>query len=88
MKTGIDDLNEHLFLALERLNDDEVCSDRESIMAEVARAEEIKNIAMAIVGAGHLQLEFEKLKSSLKTDGFGRSLFSDKKEPKKICANP
>ena len=80
MKNGIIDMQNHLFIALERLNDDEICHDRESIATEVARAEAIRNVADSIIAGGNLMIQHEKLKLEYNRTSLDDSpLFIEKK---------
>lgn len=59
MKNKLSNLNDHLFSALERLNDDELTS--EQIETEAKRAEAIVAIADQITENGKLRLSAAKL---------------------------
>jgi hypothetical protein len=54
-KTSLSDLNEHLFAALERLNDEEISG--ENLDAEIRRAEAVTTVAREIISAGSLALK-------------------------------
>lgn len=55
MKNKLTDLNDHLFMALERLNDEEL--DAEKIEVEAKRADAIVAVAEQIVRGADLQLK-------------------------------
>ena len=57
MKNKLTDLNNLLFEQMERLLDDEVCHDKDSIQAEVQKAGAMGKLANQIVDIGRLQLE-------------------------------
>lgn len=59
MKNKISNLNDHLFTALERLNDDDLTP--EQIEAEAKRADAIVSIADQITENGKLRLSAAKL---------------------------
>jgi hypothetical protein len=59
MKNSLKDLNDHLFMAIERLGDEEL--DAERIDAEVKRAGAIVGVADQIVRNADLQLKAVKL---------------------------
>lgn len=54
MKNRLPDLNDHLFSALERLNDDQLEGDK--LKAEIARARAVANVGITIVQGAHLAL--------------------------------
>lgn len=58
-KNKMTDLNDHLFMALERLNDDDATA--EDIEREAKRAEAIVNLADQIVSGHRLSLDAAKL---------------------------
>lgn len=59
MKNKLGDLNNHLFAALERLNDEELSAEK--IEAEAKRAEAIVSVADQIISNADLQLKAAKL---------------------------
>ena len=61
-RNKLTDLNDHLFMALERLNDEELTS--EQIDVESKRAEAIIGVAGQIIGSAKITLDAMKLVSS------------------------
>ena len=55
MKNKLGDLNNHLFMQLERLNDENMTE--EQLNTELKRAEGITKIASQIIQTGHLQFK-------------------------------
>ena len=60
MKNKLTDLNDHLFMALERLNDEGLAEAE--LYQEIDRAKAIAGIAAQIINNGQLVLEAQKLK--------------------------
>jgi len=52
MKNNLSDLCDHLFVAIERLNDESVAP--ENLAAEIKRANAIAGVAREVISAGHL----------------------------------
>ncbi len=63
MKNTLTDLNNHLFMALERLNDDDLSG--EELDKELKRSSSVANIAEAIVHNADIQIRALKLKSEM-----------------------
>ena len=61
-KNKLSDLNDHLFMALERLNDEELSN--EQIEAESKRAEAIIGVANQIIGNAKITLDAMRLVSN------------------------
>ena len=61
MKNNIEDLNNHLFAALERLNDEDLTT--EQIKTEVQRAKAIASLGTTLVASGALSLNAQRLHS-------------------------
>ncbi len=57
MKNKMIDLNNHLFEALERLNDEDLTGDK--LQEEITRADAIKDIAQQIIANASLGLKAE-----------------------------
>jgi hypothetical protein len=55
MKNTLDDLNNHLFMQLERLNDEDIIGEK--LQEEITRAKAITDIAMQIIANGSLVLK-------------------------------
>ncbi|NLL20009.1 MAG: hypothetical protein GX262_13495 [Clostridia bacterium] len=58
MKNTLADLNNHLFMQLERLNDEEI--QGEKLQEEISRAKAISNIATQIINNGSLVLRSQE----------------------------
>lgn len=61
LKNTLGDLNNHLFMQLERLNDEELKGDE--LQEELMRAETITNVAKEIISNGTLMLQATKLQA-------------------------
>jgi hypothetical protein len=59
MKNRLEDLANHLFLQLERLNDDEL--DQEALRAEIARAGALTGVARELIGVGRLAVDARRV---------------------------
>lgn len=67
MQNKLVDLNNHLFAAMERLNNEELTE--EQLRAEIARSKAMTNIAQAIIQNGNLALKTVKHINEYRTDG-------------------
>ena len=74
MKNTLGDLNNHLFMQLERLNDEDVKG--EQLTEEIERSKAITNIAKEIIANGTLVLQAKKLQDGKlnKDDKFPKML--------------
>jgi hypothetical protein len=54
-KTKLSDLNEHLFMVIERLNEEDMTDEK--LKLEIARADAISKAAGRVIEAGHLVLK-------------------------------
>ncbi len=59
MKNTLGDLNNHLFMQLERLSDEELTGDK--LQEEITRAKAITSVASQIIANGSLVLDARKL---------------------------
>lgn len=77
MKNRLTDLNEHLFAALERVNDEDLNS--EDLRNEINRARSVANLAREIVQNASLVLQGEKYKKEYSVpDNETPVMFGDK----------
>lgn len=58
MRNKLEDLNNHLFEALERLNDDDLTG--EDLKNEITRARAVASVSQAIIANGNLVLSAQK----------------------------
>lgn len=54
----LNDLNNHLFEQLERLNDDELSGER--LLEEISRSKSMSDVASTIISGGQLMLDAHK----------------------------
>jgi hypothetical protein len=78
MKNKIEDLRNHLFEALERLNDDEHMKNNKD--AEIERAHAIASIGAVLVQSAKVEVDFMKQAKRLTESGF----ITPTEEPLKI----
>lgn len=60
MKNKLQDLNNHLFMVLERLNDEELTEEK--LEMEIKRSESVSHVAAQIVSTAKIALDVTKLK--------------------------
>ena len=76
MKNKLTDLNDHLFAALERLNDEDIKGD--DLNAEIQRSRAIAGVAKNIVHNASLQLEAQRFYSE---SGVAPQVFALEQKP-------
>ncbi len=57
-KNGIDDLRDHLFVQLERLNDEDLSGD--ALEAELRRADAVAQVAREVTASAKVEVEYAK----------------------------
>jgi len=67
MKNKLTDLNDHLFMQLERLNDEDLQGD--ALREEIARSKAVASISANIINNARTVLEAERLKREVTGDG-------------------
>ena len=78
-KNTLLDLNDHLFMQIERLNDDDLTGSQ--LAEEVERARAMTGLASQIVGTAGLMLKAVQINSDIETEGsVPRILIGDKKK--------
>ena len=78
-KNTLLDLNDHLFMQIERLNDDDLTGSQ--LAEEVERARAMTGLASQIVGTAGLMLKAVQINSDKETEGsVPRILVGDKKK--------
>jgi hypothetical protein len=78
-KNTLLDLNDHLFMQLERLNDDEL--SQEELNQEISRAKAMTGLASQVVGVANAILAATKLNANDETEGrVPRQLIGDQKK--------
>lgn len=78
-RNQMNDLRDHLFAALERLNDDELSP--EQLSAEVEKAQAISNLSNAVIGSAKAEIDFMKATGMIGTTS---NLFKGVNDPKRI----
>ena len=79
MKNTLADLNNHLFAALERINDPDL-NEPELIKAELQKARAVSEIGAVLLEAGRLEMEFIQEVNAQHESNF----FKPKSELKKL----
>lgn len=67
-RNKMNDLRDHLFVALERLGDDDLMSDPAKLEAETQRAKAIVNVSNSLIESAKVEIDFLKVTGSFKTD--------------------
>ena len=70
-RNTLNDLNNHLFMQLERLNDEDL--KEEDLQKEISRAKAVSNIAAQIINNGQLALNAQKFAMDYLPAGNGDS---------------
>jgi flagellar hook-basal body complex protein FliE len=78
-RNQMNDLRDHLFAALERLNDDELSP--EQLSSEVEKAQAISNLSNAVIGSAKAEIDFMKATGMIGTTS---NLFKGVNDPKRI----
>lgn len=78
MKNGLIDLNNHLFAALERLNDESIVGGQ--LETKIARAKAMNEVAGKIIDTASLALQSEKLKAEYGARNFTPPVMIEKKD--------
>lgn len=69
MQNKIEDLRNHLFTQLERLNDDEEMKDSEKLKMELERAKAIAELGQVIVNSAKVEVDY--VRATKRSDGTG-----------------
>lgn len=80
-RNQMNDLRDHLFAALERLNDDELTPEQLSI--EVEKAQAISNLSNSVINSAKAEVDFMKATGMIATTS---NLFKGVNDPKRIEA--
>lgn len=56
MKNKLEDVNNHLIMAMERLNDDELCKDPEDAKKEIQKAQALSGLAEQVINIHQLEI--------------------------------
>jgi len=75
----MNDLRDHLFAALERLNDDELTP--EQLSTEVEKAQAISNLSNSIINSAKAEVDFMKATGMIATTS---NLFKGVNDPKRL----
>lgn len=80
-RNGMNDLRDHLFASLERLDNDELTP--EQLQAEVEKAQAVSNVANAIIQSAKIEVDFMKTTGMIASNS---NLFKGVNDPKRIEA--
>jgi len=78
-RNKISDLRDHLFAALERIDNDEL--NTEELNKEIDKAKAVADVGSVIINSAKLEIEFMKATGMISTDS---SLFKDIKGSKEL----
>ena len=78
-RNKISDLRDHLFAALERIDNDELTN--EDLQKELQKAEAVAQIGAVIINSAKVEVDFMKATGMISTDS---QLFKDIKGPKEL----
>lgn len=78
-RNKISDLRDHLFAALERIDNDELTN--EELQKELQKAEAVAQIGAVIINSAKVEVDFMKATGMISTDS---PLFKDIKGPKEL----
>lgn len=78
-RNKMEDLRDHLFAALERLNDEDL--NQEQLEAELRKAKAISHLSGAIVETAKVEIEFIK---AIEADGTNSELFKSVNPQKQL----
>ena len=78
-RNQMNDLRDHLFAALERLNDDELTP--EQLATEVDKAQAIANLSNSVINSAKAEVDFMKATGMIATTS---NLFKGVNDPKRL----
>jgi len=78
-RNGMNDLRDHLFASLERLDNDELTP--EQLEAEVEKAQAVSNVANAIIQSAKIEVDFMKTTGMIASNS---NLFKGVNDPKRL----
>ena len=78
-RNGMNDLRDHLFASLERLDNDELTP--EQLQAEVEKAQAVSNVANAIIQSAKIEVDFMKTTGMIASNS---NLFKGVSDPKRL----
>jgi hypothetical protein len=78
-RNGMNDLRDHLFASLERLDNDNLTP--EELSAEVEKAQAVSNVANAIIQSAKIEVDFMKTTGMIASNS---NLFKGVNDPKKL----
>ena len=78
-RNGMNDLRDHLFASLERLDNDEITP--EQLQAEVEKAQAVSNVANAIIQSAKIEVDFMKTTGMIASNS---NLFKGVNDPKRL----